>query len=107
MQLVRNAAQAAANEDGLLFFPQECETIAVNRVEIASREHTQMAIHDDEEEIYIITQGTGNVFLNDVRYPVQTGDVVYVPRNTTHWVENVGSIALIYLCVANWPDKNK
>lgn len=105
MRLVRSADEGAQDEDGLIFFPKECETIAVNRVELPFQQVTIPAIHTDEEEIYLIQRGHGVILLNDVPYPVSAGDVVYIPRNTTHAVQGQSEPTLVYICVANWPDK--
>ena len=104
MQLVRDAGLGLENEEGLLFFPEECETIAVNVVQVACGQRTEPASHPDEEEVYTILDGTGIVYLDGVSYPVTKGSVVYIPRNKEHIVEGTGKEPLMYVCVANWPD---
>lgn len=104
MQLVRDARIGLEHEEGLLFFPQECETIAVNVVEVAGGYKTEPASHPDEEEVYTILSGNGVVYLDGVPYSVAKGSVVYIPRNTEHIVEGIGEEPLMYVCVANWPD---
>lgn len=105
MQLVREAMFGLENEEGLLFFPEECETIAVNVVQVSNGQKTEPASHPDEEEVYTVLAGRGVVYLNGVPYPVTKGSVVYIPRNTEHIVEGISEEPLVYVCVANWPDK--
>ncbi len=105
MKLARMALEGLANEDGLVFFPEECETIAVNCVQVAQGEITEPAIHPDEEEIYVILSGEGSVWLDKEENPVKVGSVVYIPRNVEHIIGGKSREPLTYVCVANWPDK--
>ncbi|MCU7558272.1 XRE family transcriptional regulator [Macrococcus capreoli] len=40
--------------------------------------------HDDKEELAIVMRGEINVQLSDEVYPLNTGDVVRIPKNTRH-----------------------
>ena len=104
MKLVRRMADGLEHEDGLVFFPEECETLAANYVAVPAGGHTHEEVHPDEEEIYVILTGTGEAVLNGAAHPVAAGDAVYIPRNVYHYVRG-GEAGLTYLCVANWPDK--
>lgn len=103
-QLVKYALDGLKNEEGLIFFPQDCETIAVNVVQLTCGQITEPAIHEDEEEVYVVISGKGTVRLNGVPYSVSEGSVVYIPRNTEHIIEGDREEMLTYVCVANWPD---
>lgn len=105
MELVRTALGGLVNEDGLVFFPEECETIAVNCVQVTKNQITEPAVHLDEEEIYVILSGQGIVWLDRQENPVKAGSVVYIPRNVEHIIEGKSQEPLTYICVANWPDK--
>lgn len=105
MKLSRTAFGGLKNEDGLIFFPEECETIAVNCVQVEKDQTTEPAIHPDEEEIYVILTGEGIVWLDGEKHLVQRDSVVYIPRNVEHVIEGKSDEPLIYVCVANWPDK--
>lgn len=104
MKLVRRMEAALANEDGLVFFPEECETLAANYVRVFRGETTKADAHPDEEEIYVILSGEGTVWLDGQPCPVSQGDAVYIPRWMQHAVSGGGEDGLSYLCVANWPD---
>lgn len=105
MELARTALGGLANEDGLIFFPEECETIAVNCVQVEQGQITELATHPDEEEVYVILSGEGSVWLDKQENPVKTGSVVYIPRNVEHIIRGKSEEPLTYVCVANWPDK--
>lgn len=106
MRLIRKPEEGIGHEDGLVFFPEECETLAVNRVEVGCGKSTQVAVHPDEEEVFVVVQGQGNAVLGGNRQPIVPGDVIYVPRHVTHAIACTGTVPLVYLCVANWPDKS-
>lgn len=103
--LARTALGGLANEDGLVFFPEECETLAVNCVQVIQGQVTDPAVHPDEEEVYVILSGEGIVWLDKKENPVQAGSVVYIPRHVEHIIEGKSEEPLTYVCVANWPDK--
>ncbi len=105
MELARTVLGGLMNEDGLIFFPEECETIAVNCVQIEQEQITEPAIHSDEEEVYVILSGEGSVWLDKQENLVKAGSVVYIPRNVEHIIKGKSVEPLTYVCVANWPDK--
>ena len=51
MELNRRFEDGYSHEDGLIFLPEECETLAVNCVRVSKGEQTEPAVHPDEEEI--------------------------------------------------------
>ena len=97
------------DEDGskprekLLVDRHEAETIALGYVSISKGESTQTGFHDDEEEIYVILKGEAKLILGDEESNIKEGDVVYVPRNTTHKMTCISDEKLEYLYFANWP----
>ena len=52
------------------------------------------------EQSYIIIQGQGNIFIGDEMAKVQEGDLVYIPSNITHYIQNTGDNCLIYISTA-------
>ena len=63
----------------------------------------------DQEEVYVIVEGHGEMCLGDERRAVRTGQTVYVPPTVFHQLTNTGSTAmrLIYCYapagdVAHW-----
>ena len=68
---------------------------------IAPLATTLMHLHRNSEEIYHVTQGTGNMRLGSVEFGVRRGDTIRIPPGTPHNVTNTGAGALIILCVSH------
>ena len=105
MELVKTIAQGLLQEEGLVFFPEDCETRAVNCVHVGRGQITEPAVHPDEEEVYVVCGGEGTVYLDGTAHRVSAGNVVFIPRHTEHIIEGAGADGVTYVCVANWPDK--
>lgn len=60
---------------------------------------SQPHLHD-EDETFIFLEGNGYINVGDERSPVQKGDVVFLPRNVRHSVENPSPVqTLTFLCI--------
>ena len=57
-----------------------------------------------EEELMILTTGSGEWHVDDKRFPAKAGDVVYVAPWTMHGVKNTGDEPLVYYMV-KWSGK--
>jgi quercetin dioxygenase-like cupin family protein len=57
-------------------------------VELDSGEQTQPHQHEDLEEIYCFVEGMGEIVIAQRKRPVARGEVIHVPKLTSHWVEN-------------------
>lgn len=97
---------AFARERILLDLP-ETETIAIGYVALKPGEETDIGLHDDEEEAYVVLSGRARLMLGDAFCELEKGAVVYVPRNTPHRMTCISEVPLEYLYFANFPDKNK
>ncbi|MDD2578915.1 MAG: cupin domain-containing protein [Clostridia bacterium] len=51
------------------------------------------------KEIYIIFAGEGFVIINDEEAPVRAGDVIEIPPNSSHTVENRSGKPLTWLAI--------
>ena len=65
--------------------------------------------NQDQEEIYFIVEGTGEMCLGDERQTVTTGQAVYIPPRVFHQLTNIGDkpLRMIYCYgpagdVAHW-----
>jgi uncharacterized cupin superfamily protein len=59
--------------------------------------------HHANEEMFFILQGSGELRLGDVSYPLRAGDVVACPpggKDTAHQIFNSGSEELRYLAIS-------
>jgi mannose-6-phosphate isomerase-like protein (cupin superfamily) len=50
--------------------------------------------NQDQEEIYIVIEGTGEMCLGEERMTLSTGQVVYIPSGVFHQLTNIGSTPL-------------
>lgn len=85
----------------------EAETIAIGYVALQPGESTDIGLHDDEEEGYVVLSGRARLMLGDSLHELEKGHVVYVPRNTPHRMTCISEEPLEYLYFANYPDMNK
>ena len=44
--------------------------------------------HLKMDEVFWVLEGSGTVILNDVRFPLEKGATIFIPRNTWHGFEN-------------------
>ena len=61
---------------------------SVWEVELDAGEATQPHAHDVLEEIYCFVEGEGEIVVANRKRPVVRGEVITIPRLTSHWVEN-------------------
>ena len=50
--------------------------------------------NQDQEEIYFVIEGQGEMCLGEERLPLTTGQTVYIPSQVFHQLTNVGSTPL-------------
>ena len=89
----------------LLIGRNETETTALGYVSVESGCSTQISVHDDEEEIYVILNGFAILQVGHEKQEVGPGSVAYVPRNMKHKMTCISKEKLEYLYFANWPEK--
>lgn len=53
------------------------------------------------EQSYIIIQGRGEMHVGEESSMVENGDIVHIPSNTVHFIENAGATDLIYVSVSS------
>lgn len=103
---VRNKSRAPARErDGLIchLLLQESDIrgdhLAVTWVEIkpGSRQRPHRHV---PEQIYVVIQGRGKMMVDDQEKEVETGDIIYIPSNSLHGIENISSEILTYITAA-------
>lgn len=59
---------------------------------------TQFHYHPITEEIYFILDGTGEVRLGELWYPVKPGDSIPIPPGTPHQIRASAADELRFLC---------
>ena len=53
--------------------------------------------HEQKEQVFFITQGTGHVTIGEATYPAAVGDLFYVPAGVIHQTRTGGGVPLEYL----------
>lgn len=96
----------AFQRERLLLHLQETETISIGYVALQPGESTQLGLHDNEEEGYVVLSGKALLMLGDSFIELEKGHVVYIPRNTPHRMTCISDTPLEYLYFANFPDIN-
>ena len=70
--------------------------LSVTWVEVESGASQKPHKHPPEQS-YIIIQGQGRMNVGDESCMVQKGDIIYIPSNSLHFIENVGEETLTYI----------
>jgi mannose-6-phosphate isomerase-like protein (cupin superfamily) len=68
-------------------------------VDVAPGSRQRLHNHPSEQ-VYVITAGRGTMAVGDERQEVAGGDLVYVPPNIIHGVENSSKEVLTYISAA-------
>jgi quercetin dioxygenase-like cupin family protein len=81
------------------------QNFAMRRFEIKPNTSVPLHNHPQDHEIYIL-HGNG-IFYNDSgqKEKVVSGDVIYIPPNENHGIENSGNKELIFLCLIPYFNK--
>jgi quercetin dioxygenase-like cupin family protein len=100
----REEAPALSRGDGLVSrllhsgdVPGTALTVTWVEVEPGS---SQVLHSHDPEQVYVVLAGEGRVTVGDDRERVVAGDLVHIPSNTEHGVENTGEETLEYVSAA-------
>ncbi len=59
---------------------------------------TALHKHPESEELYYILSGQGEMTLNEDVFKVIQGDIVCIKPNSSHRIQNTGTVDLVFLC---------
>lgn len=90
----------------LLLDRSEAERCEATVVSLPAGNKGAGIVHEYQEQTLFVLSGTGSVTVGEETEQVKKGDVVFVPRNTTHTVEG-GQEDLTYLCLSTIVDTDK
>lgn len=60
----------------------------------------QRAHHHPPEQVFLIVAGTGRMHIGAETHEVTEGDLVYIPTNLPHSIDNLGDGVLSYISAA-------
>lgn len=88
------------NEVYLLKDNKKLKNLVVSSTELKPTKSTRGHKHEGQEEVYYFVSGTGEMELDEKRFPVATGDVVLIEDGVFHRVHNTNSLQCLYfVCV--------
>lgn len=93
-----------AGNEFIMLLPRDvtgCCEVVLERVAAGAR--TPPNSHSTFNQIYIILAGDPSVTVGEETRRLSPGSVVYIPKNTNHYVVNGGSTEVQYLYVTVWP----
>jgi mannose-1-phosphate guanylyltransferase/mannose-1-phosphate guanylyltransferase/mannose-6-phosphate isomerase len=76
---------------------RDCDHFKSKVIEVSPGEQLSYQSHTKREEHWIITQGSGEVILNDSTLPVQAGSYVKIPQGAKHRMRNSGTVKLQFV----------
>ncbi len=77
------------------------QSLAHATVEAGNR--TYCHYHRNSEELYHITSGRCEVFLDDKIFKLEVGDTLLIPAGTRHYLRNSGTGSVELLCMCSPP----
>ena len=66
---------------------------------LRAKQKTNGHSHAGQEEVYFFQKGTGEMQIDDKRFPVKEGDIVCIEDGEYHRVYNTGDLGLYFICV--------
>lgn len=75
------------------------DQLAVTMVDIEPGAKQRLHNHP-EVQVYVIIAGTGQMQVGDDTQTVNPGDLIYIPTNQMHGIENTGDSTLSYVSAA-------
>ena len=81
--------------------------ININDGRLAPRQRTEGAAHEKTEIYYILSCAEGTAtYVGEERIETEAGDVIIIPPNTFHWIDNTQSDE-IYHILTFWPKQEE
>ena len=88
------------NETYVLKDNKTLKNLVLSSTDLKVGQSTRGHKHEGQEEVYYFVSGTGEMELDDKRFPVRGGDVVLIEDGVFHRVHNKSkSHSLYFVCV--------
>ena len=78
----------------------ESNALAITWVDVEPGAKQRLHNHP-EVQVYVIVAGTGRMQVGDETRDVKAGDLVFIPSEAFHGIENTGDSVLSYVSAAN------
>ena len=87
------------NETYILKDNKLLNNLVLSSTELHPYKSTRGHNHSGQEEVYQFVSGSGEMQIDDERFPVTAGDIVLVEDGEFHRVFNTGHLGLYFVCV--------
>ena len=74
--------------------PIQCKNFCIGHVTLDTRGGQVPCHNQEQEEVYFIIEGTGEMCLGSERQILKTGQAVYIPPTVFHQLTNIGDTPL-------------
>lgn len=75
----------------------DCKNFSLGVVELEPNGGQVPWHNQEQEEVYLVISGEGEMCLGEERYPLRTGQLVFIPPNEFHQLTNMGDEPLTML----------
>lgn len=108
----KDDAPALSRDDGLVSHVLHSQRdaddtdLTITWVDVEPGARQKIHAHDPEQ-VYVVVAGEGRMTVGDDERAVEAGDLVHIPANTDHGIENTGEETLEYVLAATpaFPDE--
>ena len=75
------------------------KNLVTSTTELNPSHSTSGHSHSGQEEVYIFRSGSGEMEINEKRFKVKAGDIIFIEEGDFHRVHNTSSKKLEFVCV--------
>ncbi|HJT85819.1 MAG TPA: cupin domain-containing protein [Nitrososphaeraceae archaeon] len=73
-------------------------TMEVGIIKLSKNQKDSQQPHESDE-IYYVISGNGKIVINKNEYDVKPGNIIYIPKNTSHHFQTINENELIILYI--------
>ena len=89
--------------EDILVGPELTEACVAATVRMKRGFETEVHAHDDEEQVFIVLDGTGELTVAGQTRQISRGMTAYIPRKAKHKIIAT-SAELVYIYISVWPE---
>ena len=94
-----------AGNEYLMLLPRDltdcCEAVLEK---VAAGQRTPPNAHATFNQAYVVLEGEAEITIGEEKRRVSAPAVAFIPKNTNHWVQNVGGVELRYIYITIWSE---